>query len=71
MWCHVGDLVKISDLVAEDTDDMGLVVDMRPAWPGDDRDETMTVTVIHADGTETEWHDFHLQVVSEAGWPGA
>lgn len=68
---NVGDLVKVSDVVYDEPNDTGLVVDVQPSWPGDDRDDTMTITIVHADGTESEWHDFHLQVISEAGWPGA
>jgi hypothetical protein len=69
---YVGDLVKISDIFNDiNGQSIGIVVNYASAWPKDERDDTQLVTVIHADGTESEWYDYNLDVVSEAGWPGA
>ena len=69
---YVGDLVKVSDMVGPaNKNDMGIVVGSTSAWPEDALDSTQLVTVIHADGTESEWYDYSLSVISEAGWPGA
>jgi len=68
----VGDLVKVSDAVGPaNKNDMGIVVGSVLAWPEDEYEDTQLVTVIHADGTESEWYDYSLSVISEAGWPGA
>ena len=67
----IGDLVKVLELVGGPGDKMGIVVGHVCAWPEDDRDDTQLITVVHADGAESEWYDYNLDVVSEAGWPGA
>ncbi len=66
MWITEGDLVKGEFGFEKGEQCLGIVLRAHLAWPGDDRDDTMTVKVLGPDGTITEWYDWQLQVVNEA-----
>ena len=68
MWITEGDLVEaVSTSLGEEPvgKDLGIVLKQEFAWPEDERDSTMTVTVLHADGVAIEWYDWQLRVINE------
>jgi len=67
----IGDLVEVSDVSAELGDKMGLVIESVPVSVPVATDDVQLITIVHANGIETEWYDYNLSVISEAGWPGA
>jgi len=67
----IGDLVRVLELVGGPGNKVGIVMGLSRPRDVDNMDDTQLVTVIHADGEETEWYDYNLGIISEAGWPGA
>jgi len=46
---------------------IGIVTERRPRWPDNSREDEMIITVFYPDsGTEEEWSDMDLEVISES-----
>ena len=69
-----GDLVMLSRSHRDDPQWMkkhegkiGIVIDSRPCWPNDARDDEMIIIVLYSDsGAEVEWSDRDLKVINES-----
>ena len=46
---------------------IGIVIDRRPRWPNDTRDDEMIIIVLYpGSGAEVEWSDRDLKVINES-----
>ena len=69
MWITEGDLVEtLYTSGGKESEEKypGIVLKQELAWPADDRDGTLTVTVLHADGVTTKWYDWQLRIINES-----
>jgi hypothetical protein len=66
----VGDLVRMHPTAADrvampEAAEIAMVMEVRSAWPNDDRETDLTVSVSYPDGREESWYDWQLETVSE------
>ena len=65
----VGDLVRMHPTATDRSrcvsSEIAMVVEVRSAWPNDDRETDMSVSVSYPDGREESWYDWQLETVSE------
>ena len=69
MWITDGDLVEAvftSKKEEHEEKYLGIVLKQEHTWPGDERDGTLTVTVLHADGVTIECYDWQLRIINES-----
>ena len=67
---RVGDLVRMHPTAASrvampEAAEPAIVIDVRSAWPNDERETDLSVSVCYPDGREETWYDWQLETVSE------
>ena len=66
----VGDLVRMHPTAADrvampEAAEIAVVVEVQSAWPNDEREADLLVSVSYSDGREETWYDWQLETVSE------
>ena len=62
----LGDLVRQHEVSNDKLHvQLGTVISVEPAWPGDEYDESLMVTVLESIGKVTKWYDWQLHVIDE------
>jgi hypothetical protein len=65
----VGDLVRMHPTATDRSRcvsaEIAMVVEVQSAWPNDERETDLSVSVCYSDGREESWYDWQLETVSE------
>ena len=66
----IGDLVRINPAYGYRScgaeRELGLVAEIKPAYPADPLENDLLVTVVFSDGLGEIWHDWQLELISES-----